>query len=187
MNTNFSPAIMESLMFCHNSTKADGNEHGIGLDVKGHPIIQLHGDHQSIQCLPWDIPLLEKCNTFVHSHPVNGCLSRQDIGCAIRFNCTVVAITPRKDLFWTNGKWDNELLNNIYNKAQDLFYTLRGHMLVECDPDMMKIYDILNHLLLHKVMIDLTPKVDLHCELSVETAMEIEFIQHMMNNYSCLY
>jgi hypothetical protein len=176
----FSNAVMDSLFQCQSYTNLTGNEYGIGLkdDVS---IIELVGDKQSIQCDNKYLKILKTCDIFVHSHPVVGCLSRQDIECSVKFGCTVVAITPRSDLFWTTGQWS---LFNLYNLAH-LGHSNYTKVVLYNSSE--KIKELVNYLGFHVQLINTKPEVDIHAKLTKDTQTEVEAVQDILNKYQCLY
>jgi hypothetical protein len=124
---DFTPAVISALEGCRRVTEKSGNEFCIVLGQYDEHVVVKEGDTNFINFDPAEIDAIHfRGNILVHSHPSNSPLSVPDMNFAVDHQLTVIAITPRKDVYWTSGLVGDKLkIHNRFYEHEGLFSDLR--------------------------------------------------------------
>lgn len=141
---NIDLAVQYAAQQCREYTKQYGVEYGIALR-DGAEVFKVAGHSTGISCNHHqEMLLMHDCDTFVHSHPVESCLSIEDILSADHFKLNIFAVTPRGDLYRANNLKDSYVLLHLRQEACKLFRRIKY-----CADANNEDIDKANHLMCH--------------------------------------
>ena len=129
--------------------------------------------------------MAKTANLLVHSHPINSSLSYDDIRFASYYDLTIAAITPRKDVYWAIGDYNNIFESLSGRETLDYNINIYRKCIKE-NPEKQSIIDrYWSHIFC--IVLNYNLDIDYNYQISFETKEEIKDVELLYDSYGCMY